>query len=46
MATVQGFPGFDFYAVQHPMASLSAEEVRERALTAMPDVLRILGVEG
>jgi len=46
MATVQGFPGFDFYAVKHPMASLSAEEVRERALTAMPDVLRILGVEG
>ncbi|WP_448002412.1 UGSC family (seleno)protein [Agromyces bauzanensis] len=46
MATVQGFPGFDFYAVQHPVASLSAEEVRERALTALPDVLRILGVEG
>ncbi|HWM15302.1 MAG TPA: UGSC family (seleno)protein [Microbacterium sp.] len=46
MATVQGFPGFDFYAVKHPMASLSAAEVRERALTAMPDVLRILGVEG
>ena len=46
MAEVQGFPGFDFYAVQHPMASLSAEEVRERALTALPEVLRILGVEG
>jgi hypothetical protein len=46
MAQVQGFPGFDFYAVRHPMASLSAAEVRERALTAMPDVLRILGVEG
>ncbi|MEV1128349.1 UGSC family (seleno)protein [Agromyces sp. NPDC049794] len=46
MATVQGFPGFDFYAVQHPVASLSAEEIRERALTALPEVLRILGVEG
>ncbi|KRA24627.1 hypothetical protein ASD65_09560 [Microbacterium sp. Root61] len=46
MAQVQGFPGFDFYAVQHPMASLTAEQVRERALTAMPEVLRILGVEG
>lgn len=45
MATVQGFPGFDFHAVRHPMASLTAEEVRERALTAMPEVLRILGVE-
>jgi len=46
MAQVQGFPGFDFYAVRHPMASLSADEVRERASTAMPEVLRILGVEG
>jgi len=45
MASVQGFPGFEFYAVEHPMASLTAEEVRERALTAMPEVLRILGVE-
>jgi len=45
MAMVQGFPGFDFYAVQHPMASLTADEVRERAQTAMPEVLRILGVE-
>jgi hypothetical protein len=46
LAGVQGFPGFDFYAVNHPMASLTADEVRERALTALPDVLRILGVEG
>lgn len=46
MAAVQGFPGFDFYAVQHPMSSLSADEVRERSLTALPEVLRILGVEG
>jgi hypothetical protein len=45
MASVQGFPGFDFYAVKHPMASLTADEVRERAMTAMPEVLRILGVE-
>lgn len=45
MAQVQGFPAFDFYAVKHPMASLTAEEVRERACTAMPEVLRILGVE-
>lgn len=45
MAQVQGFPAFDFTAVAHPMASLSAEEVRERAETVMPEVLRILGVE-
>ncbi|WP_417561602.1 UGSC family (seleno)protein [Microbacterium sp.] len=45
MAQVQGFPGFEFYAVHHPFASLDADEVRERAMTALPDVLRILGVE-
>jgi len=45
MAQVQGFPGCAFTAVAHPMASLTADEVRERALTGMPEVLRILGVE-
>lgn len=45
MAQVQGFPGFAFTAVEHPMASLSAEEVRARARAVMPEVLRILGVE-
>lgn len=45
MAGVQGFPGFDFTAVAHPMASLDAAEVRERALAVLPDVLRILGAE-
>lgn len=46
MAQVLGFPGFEFHAVQHPLASLDAEQVRERALTSLPAVLRILGVEG
>ncbi|GAA3661840.1 UGSC family (seleno)protein [Microbacterium marinilacus] len=45
MATVQGFPGFDFAAVQHPMASLSGDEVRERARQVVPEIVRILGVE-
>lgn len=45
MASVQGFAGFEFCAVEHPMASLSAEQVRERAASVLPDVLRILGVE-
>ncbi|GGH48884.1 UGSC family (seleno)protein [Microbacterium album] len=45
MAAVQGFPGFEFIAVQHPIASLSAEELRERAETAIPEIVRILGVE-
>jgi hypothetical protein len=45
MASVQGFPGFEFYAVPHPVASLSRHEVRHRALEAIPELVRILGVE-
>ncbi|WP_345750394.1 UGSC family (seleno)protein [Microbacterium rhizophilus] len=44
MADVQGFPGFEFVMVQHPMASLDAPHIRERADQALPEVLRILGV--
>lgn len=44
MADVQGFPGFDFAMVRHPMASLDARQIRERADHILPDVLRILGV--
>jgi hypothetical protein len=45
MATVQGFPGFEFIAVRHPVASLDAPQLRDRVLDVLPDVLRILGVE-
>ncbi|GAA4415944.1 UGSC family (seleno)protein [Georgenia halophila] len=45
MAGVQGFPGFDFLTVKHPVASLDAEQIHQRAVDAVPDVLRILGVE-
>ena len=44
MAEVQGFPGFPFVMVQHPVASLDTEHIRGRADQAVPDVLRILGV--
>lgn len=45
MATVQGFPDFEFLAVPHPVASLDGEEIRGRAKDALPQVLSILGVE-
>lgn len=45
MAKVQGFPGFDFLAAQHPVASLDEEEIRGRMQALMPEVLRVLGVE-
>ncbi|MGO2113050.1 MAG: UGSC family (seleno)protein [Pseudoclavibacter sp.] len=45
MATVQGFPDFEFMAVPHPVASLNGDEIRGRAEQALPQVLSILGVE-
>ncbi|MEX0429246.1 UGSC family (seleno)protein [Nocardioides sp. DS6] len=45
MAKVQGFPGFEFLAAAHPVASLDDDGLRQRAETLTPDVLRVLGVE-
>jgi hypothetical protein len=43
MARVQGFPGFEFIAVHHPVASLGADELRDRIQDVLPDLLRIIG---
>jgi hypothetical protein len=43
MARVQGFPGFEFIAVHHPVASLDSDELRGRIQDVLPDVLRIIG---
>jgi hypothetical protein len=45
MAKVYGFPGFEFVTVPHPLASLDATQIRDRARAVLPDVLRVLGVE-
>lgn len=45
MARLEGFPGFEFLTVEHPIASLDAEQIRQRAETVAPDIVRILGVE-
>jgi hypothetical protein len=45
MAEVQGFGGYEFVAVRHPVASLDAARLRDRVQLVLPDVLRILGVE-
>jgi hypothetical protein len=46
MAALQGFPGYEFIAVRHPVASLGTAQIRDRVLEAMPGLLRILGVDG
>ena len=45
MARTYGFPGFEYVLVPHPVASLSAEEIRQRVENMLPRVLEILGVE-
>jgi hypothetical protein len=45
MARMQGFGGFEFVAVRHPVASLGAAELHDRVQSVLPDVLRIIGAE-
>jgi hypothetical protein len=45
MAARQGLPGYRFVMVDHPLSSLTAAEVRDRAKDALPQVLAILGVD-
>ena len=45
MARVQGFVDFRYAVITHPISSLDPQQIRERALAALPDVLAILGLE-
>jgi hypothetical protein len=45
MAQVQGFAGYEFVAVHHPVASLDEAHLRKRVDDVLPDIQRILGVE-
>ena len=45
MAKAYGFPGFQYVELPHPVASLSAEGLRQRVEEVLPRVLEILGVE-
>ena len=45
MARAYGFPGFQYVLVPHPVASLNAEEIRQRVEDVLPRILEILGVE-
>lgn len=44
MARVQGFSEYHYATIKHPISSLNEEQVRERALQALPQVLEILGL--
>ena len=45
MAKRQGFYDYHYAAMVHPISSLNQEQIRERALAILPEVLEILGIE-
>jgi hypothetical protein len=45
MARVQGFADYDYVLMTHPISSLDPRQVRERAEQALPQVLKILGLD-
>jgi hypothetical protein len=46
MAQSLGFPGYEYVAIPHPIASRTEKELTEMVRAALPAILRILGVEG
>jgi hypothetical protein len=42
MANLQGTPGYEYVTTAHPVASLSREGVRERAVQALPEIVAML----
>ena len=46
MSLIGGIPDYPFVVLPHPLGSLSAEPLRERAMEAAPRVIEILLVKG
>ena len=46
MAKLGGIPDYPYVILPHPLGSLPADRLRERAAQAAPDVLRILLARG
>ncbi len=44
MSRRRGFKDFPYVVMRHPIGNLRPDEVRERALEVLPDVLRVLGI--
>ncbi|MDY7102768.1 MAG: hypothetical protein S0880_16420 [Actinomycetota bacterium] len=45
MAKNHGFPGYEYAIVPHPVASVSAAQLRALAHEVAPRIIEILGVE-
>jgi len=42
MAALQGSPGYHYVQIQHPVAPLCSQELRQRAVTALPEIVATL----
>jgi len=45
MAQRNGFPDYRYAITPHPISSLSAEQVEQRAADLLPEILAILGLK-
>jgi hypothetical protein len=43
MANQLGFPGYQYVALPHPIASRTEKEIDELARAALPEIVRVLG---
>jgi hypothetical protein len=43
MANQLGFPGYQYVALPHPIASRTEKEIDELARDALPEIVRVLG---
>ncbi len=46
MSKIGGIPDYPYVVLEHPLGSLPPETLRERAMQAAPEVLRILLARG
>jgi len=45
MARRYGYPNYRYAVIPHPLSSLNAEQVKQRAVEVLPEILSILGIE-
>jgi hypothetical protein len=45
MARRCGYPNYRYAVIPHPLSSLNAEQVTQRAVEVLPAILSILGIE-
>ena len=45
MARRNGYPDFQYAMVPHPIGNLKPEQIKQRALDVLPQVVEILGLE-